>query len=123
MKFDLRTILALVILYFALSGYVPNLIGPAQKVTQVTYVYEKDDGGVPGFVGAALNRLNRLDPPILATPHEDDTKDESGEVPAQYKIATEAALKVGSNAVVVQAGEKVLKVIKPPTPEAMEALP
>lgn len=124
MKFDLRTILALAILYFAFKGYAPNLLpGPTQSVTAVTYVYEKDAGGVPPFIGAGLDRLNRLTPPILATPFEEDTLDSSGEVPDQYKLALRVAQEKGLPSLVVQAGEKVVKVIKDPKPEDMESLP
>jgi hypothetical protein len=97
----------------------------AQKATAVTYVYEKDSGGVPSAVGGALNQLNRREPPILATTFEEDTKDATGDTPHQYKPALIAAQAAGLPVLVVQAGDKVLKVIKDPKAEAevLEAVP
>jgi hypothetical protein len=95
-----------------------------QPVTAVTYVYEKDQGGIPSAVAAALNQLNRRVPPILATPFEEDTKDETGDTPHQYKPALIAAQAAGLPVLVVQAGDKVLKVIKAPKTdtEVLEAV-
>jgi hypothetical protein len=101
--------------------FLPSVIAPSQT-TQVTYVYEKDSGGVPSFVGAALNALNRREPPILATPFEEDTTDNDSQVPDQYKIALEAARKSGLPALVVQAGDKVVKAVKDPKPEDFESV-
>jgi hypothetical protein len=100
-----------------------SIPGVGGKVTAVTYVYEKDDGAVPSFVGAALDKLNRREPPILATPFEEDTTDSTGETPAQYKSAVTAARAAGLPSLVTQAGDKVIKVIKDPKPEDVEALP
>lgn len=58
-------------------------------VTAVTYVYEKDNGGVPSGVRVALDKLNRQG--ILATEFEDDTTDGDDDVPLQYQIALNAA--------------------------------
>lgn len=105
---------------FDLSSLVPG----SQRPTAVTYVYEKDTGGVPGFIGSGLSRLNLLDPPIMATPFEEDTLNSAtNAIPGPYKIPREAALKVGLPALVVQAGDKVLKVVKDPKPADIEALP
>lgn len=96
--------------------------GVASKVTQVTYVYEKDASFIPSGVQAALNRLNR-ERGILATSFERDTTDGSGEVPEQYKPAAESCEKFGLPLLVVQSGQKVLQVVKSPTTETsvMEA--
>jgi hypothetical protein len=60
---------------------------------------------------------------VVATVFEDDTRDGSGEVPDQYKVPLAAAQQAGLPALVVTAGDKVLKVAKDPKTEAevMEA--
>lgn len=79
------------------------------KVTRVTYVYEKDDGPVPSGVMAGLDTLNRRG--ILATTFEDDTTDGDGDVPLQYQAALKAAKEKGEKpALVVQAGATVKQV-------------
>jgi hypothetical protein len=85
------------------------------KISQVTYVYEKDDHAIPAPVQAALNKLNR-EKDIIATIFEQDTVDGDGEVPEQYKLALATAKKEGLPSLVVQAGPtKVVRVIKNPT--------
>jgi hypothetical protein len=76
-------------------------------------------------VGGALDKLNRREPPIMATAFEEDTKDATGETPHQYKPALIAAQAAGLPALVVQAGDKVLKVVKAPKTdtEVLEAVP
>jgi len=107
----------------AVGGYLPGLpslpsiIAPANQVTAVTYVYEKDSGGVPSGVLVALDRLNRENK-ILATAFEDDTLNGSGETPAQYKIALAAANEAGLPALVVQADSKVVRVVKAPNTDS-----
>jgi len=90
---------------------IPGILKPA-KVTQVTYVWEKDTSAIPRPVASALNKLNQLG--ILATDFEEDTVDGDDQVPDQYKIALEAARKAGLPSLVVQSGEKVVKVLKDP---------
>ena len=85
------------------------------KVTAATYVYEKGDTPIPSPVLAAIDKLNRLG--ILATTFEQDTKDGTGDVPEQYKAARTAAMNVGLPALVVVAGEKVLRTVKEPKTE------
>lgn len=94
----------------------------SQKVTAATYVYEKDDGGIPDEVQTGLDRLNR-ERKILATFFEQNTVDGTGEVPDQYKAPLEAAKKAGLPSLVATAGVKVVRVVKNPTTEAavMEA--
>lgn len=86
------------------------------KATAATYVFEKDDGGVPAPVTAALSKLNSSG--IRATPFEEDTTDGSGEVPDQYKVPLKAAQEAGLPALVVTAGARVLRVVKEPKTEA-----
>ncbi len=102
-------------------SWLPSIVS---KATQATYVYEKDTTGIPNEVATALNKLNR-ERKILATPHEHDTKNGNQTIPAQYKIAVPAAEAAGLPALVVQAGDRVLKVVKSPTTEAavLEAVP
>ena len=87
-------------------------------VTQATYVYEKDAGGVPRGVQFGLNQLNDRDPPILATAIDDDAVTGVDAFPEQYRIAVEAARKEGLPALVVQSGDRVVRVVKAPTTEA-----
>jgi len=124
-KFDLRTVLALALLYFAFKGNLPNIFPSTQKATAVTYVYEKDSGGIPNPVQAAFDKLNRdKDLSLVATFHEVDSTDGSGEIPDQYKVPVAAARESGLPAAVATAGEKVLKTVKAPQTEAdvMEVL-
>lgn len=93
-------------------GPVPN---PA-KVTAATFVYEKDQHVVPPPVLAALNKLNR-ERGIVATVFDKDVTDGGGEVPDQYRIALDAAKKVGLPALVVMTGSIVLRVVKDPKTE------
>lgn len=83
---------------------------PALKPTTATYVYEKDHGTPPSSVAAGLDKLNRQG--ILATAFEQDTKDGNGNTPTQYVVALAEAKKAGLPALVVQAGDKVLRVVK-----------
>lgn len=94
--------------------------GPPEetKVTQVTYVYEKDETAVPREVAKALGGINAKYLGVVASEFEDDTTAGGGAVPAQYRVALEAARKAGLPALVVQAGGKVLRVVKAPTTEA-----
>lgn len=96
---------------------------PTDKATAATYVYEKDDTAVPPPVLAGLNRLNR-EKKLLATLFEDDTTDGTGEIPEQYKVSLAAARQAGLPALVMTAGDKVLRVVKAPKTEqaVMEAL-
>ena len=90
----------------------PPVVVPVVKPDAVTFVYEKDSHAVPSGVMAALNTLNRAG--ILATIFEQDTKDGTEDTPEQYKIPLAAAQQAGLPALVVTAGNKVLKVVKDP---------
>lgn len=97
---------------------------PSDKVTTVTYVYEKDDTAVPSSIHAVLNRLNR-ERDITATVFEQNTFDGDDQIPEQYKAALSAAQHEGLPAIVVLAGSKVLRVLKDPKTdtEVWEAVP
>lgn len=97
---------------------------PTTPATAATYVYEKDVSAIPTAVLVGLNRLNR-ERKIVATLFERDTKDGDGDTPDQYRVPLAAAQKAGLPALVVTAGEQVLRVVKAPTTEAqvMEAAP
>jgi hypothetical protein len=120
-------VLALIVGLLLMRGQGCTIAPPVvtEKVTAVTYVYEKDSGGVPSAVGGALDKLNRREPPIMATAFEEDTKDATGDTPLQYKAALIAAQAAGLPVLVVQAGDKVLKVVKAPKTdsEVLEAVP
>lgn len=92
----------------------PAIVSPAEPASKVTYVYEKDDGGIPSGVAAAISKLNQQG--IEATVFEEDTTDSTGDTPEQYKIAKEAAQKAGLPALVVQSGNTA-KAIKGVTTE------
>lgn len=83
---------------------------------QVVYVYEKDDGPVPRPVAGALMSINLNESlKIEATEFESDTVDPDGDVPEQYQAALAAAKEAGLPALVVLAGDTVVKVIKNPS--------
>lgn len=92
-------------------------VDPNSPVTAATYVYEKDDTAVPTGVVTGINRLNR-ERNIIATLFEEDTRDGDGDVPDQYAVALAAATQAGLPAFIVQAGDKVLLVVKAPVTEA-----
>jgi len=89
-------------------------IGPSEKATSATYIYEKDDGPIPPAVLAGLNRLN-IERNIIATTLDDDVVDGSGDIPEQYKPVHEAAPEADRPALVVLAGKKAINVVKSPT--------
>lgn len=93
---------------------VPPVVVPVVKVTAVTYVYEKDQNAVPVQVMAALNQINR-EQAIKATVFEQNTTDGTNDTPEQYKVALAAAKAAGLPALVVQAGDKVIRTVKAPT--------
>jgi len=82
------------------------------NVTAAFYVFEKDDTVPPLEVRAALSTLNR-DKKINANLVERNATKNMVIVPAQYKIALEAAKDLPS--LVIMAGDKVLRQIKAPT--------
>jgi hypothetical protein len=86
------------------------------KATSVTYVYDFRSATIPPAVLSGLNRLNR-EKKIIATLYEDDNTNGKNEVPAQYKLALEAAKKAGMPALVVTDGVNVLAVVKSPATE------
>lgn len=96
---------------------------PTVTATSATYVYEKDIAPIPSAVSAALNRLNR-EQKIVATVFERDSRTGDGDVPAQYKPLIESARSAGLPALVVMAGDKVLRTVKDPKTEdaVMEAV-
>ena len=88
------------------------------RIDKVVYVYEKDDNVIPKPVAFAMQRLNDEYKDVVATEFEEDTLDGNDEIPDQYKIALAAARKAGLPALVIQAGDKVVKVVKKPETEA-----
>lgn len=92
---------------------------PTRKVSQVTYVFEKDDNNPPRPVSLALTKIN-VDSgyAIAASEFEDDTVNASGVTPKQYVTALAEARKVGLPALVVQSNGTVIRTLKSPTTEA-----
>jgi hypothetical protein len=123
--FDRLSWLALIVggLMLLNGGKLPVPTVSPQKATAVTYVYEKDVTAVPVPVLVAINRLNR-EKKVVASHFEEDTTDGDEQVPDQYKVPLKAAQDAGLPALVVTAGEKVLKVVKDPKTEqqVMEAV-
>lgn len=118
-------LLILAMAWLLLGGKLPSIPGiSTTKATAATYVFEKDQHVVPNAVEAALDKLNRQTPPIIATIHEVDATDETGAIPEQYKLVVPAAKEAGLPSLVVVGGDKVLKVVKAPTTEeqVMEAV-
>jgi len=92
-------------------------VNPPGTVTQVTFIYEKDDSVPPRAVQDALRDLNEAD--ILASAIDKDVSNGQGDMPEQYKIALDAA--AGKlPCLVVQAGDKILRVIEDPTAKDVE---
>lgn len=85
-----------------------------QPATAAVYVYEKDQGEPSADVMAALDRLNR-ERGIKATKFEQDIRDGDNEVPDQYQVPLAAAKEAGLPALVVLAGNEVLRVVSGPT--------
>lgn len=106
-------VIVLLVLQFQGGGLALPLPSTA---TAAVYVHEKSDTAVPAAVLAALNTLNRQG--IAATVFDKDTTDGSGETPDQYKAPLTAAKDAGLPALVVMAGERVLRTVKAPTTEA-----
>lgn len=109
-----QKLLILLAAWLLLSGKLPSISAPS-KVTAAVYTYEKNDGGIPPPVSAAINTLNRQG--IVATHDEVDTTDGDDQVPDQYKVSRPAAVAAGLPALVVMAGDKVLRTVKAPKTE------
>lgn len=102
----------------------PTKPPPTKKPTAVTYLYEKDQSDPPRAVQAALDRLNADGSGIVASVFEQDTTNGTGQVPAQYRVQSQAAKAVGLPCLIVVAGDQVLRVVKDPktADEVAEAL-
>ena len=109
------------VLAFQLQGPVvvdpdaPVVVQPDTTITAATYVYEKSATAVPAGVSTGIHRLNK-ERKIVATLYEQPAEGE--DVPDQYKVPLAAAKQAGLPALVVTAGDKVVRVAKSPTTEA-----
>ena len=92
--------------------------------TAAVYVYEKDQGSVPGPVSQALHRLNTERESFVASAVDQDIVTGGGTVPAQFQAAIAAARAAGLPALVILGESGVLRVLLNPTTEAeiMEAV-
>lgn len=90
---------------------------PPQTPTAATYIYEKDDGGIPSPVLTAIDKINR-EKKIVADFFEDDTVDGTGQTPQRYKSALAAARASGLPALVVTIGPGQFRIVKDPRTEA-----
>ena len=70
---------------------------------------------MPDGVKIGLDKLNQRG--IVATSVDQDQVDGDGDIPEQYKLAIPAAKQAGLPALVVQAGSKVVNVVKKPETE------
>ena len=106
------------------ARWLPPVVSQPAIATSAVYVYEKDDGAVPPAVAAGLNRLNR-EKKLFAVAVEDDDLDGKDRELSVYRTQIEAARKVGLPALVVMAGDKVLRVVQAPKTDAevVEAAP
>jgi hypothetical protein len=95
------------------------------KPTAAVYVYEKDRSTPPPAVTAALHRLNTERESFLASAVDQDVTTGTGTVPAQFQAAIGAAKTAGLPALVVLAGDQVLRVVRDPKTEVavLEAVP
>ncbi len=91
------------------------------EADQVTYVYEQRDQTVPRPIQAALQKLNQGGK-IKATAIDKDAKTSSGQVPSQYKNAITAAAESGIPCLVVESKGKVIRVVRNPKVEDVEAV-
>jgi hypothetical protein len=89
-----------------------NILTP-QQATAVVYVYEKDATPIPVQVKAALSQIN-LSKNIPATTFDVSGVDGQDQVPEQYIVPKAEAEKLGLPALVVMAGNEVVKTVKDP---------
>ncbi len=92
----------------------PTKPPPSLKATAAVYVWEKDQAQVPRGVAQALQAIN-AGGSVVATEFERDTVNGTGQTPAQYRAALDAAIKVGIPCLVVLAGDRVIRTVKAPT--------
>lgn len=71
------------------------------QVTRVTYVYEKNEGGVPPGVSFALREINEAGE-VIAAAIEQDITDASGSTPPQHSNAVTVAKRVGLPVLIVE---------------------
>ena len=108
-----RMRLFLVLLLCIAASHVDGGGSLFSKVTQATYVYEKDQGPIPRPVIGALVKINKAGV-VQATAMDKDVQNAAGQTPVQYVIALAAATEVGLPALVVQSGDTVVEVVKNP---------
>jgi hypothetical protein len=122
MNINKNTIVLFLLLFLFLRHN--GTIGSPSAITAVTYVSEKDEsGGVPPGVQYALREINQAGK-ISAAAIEADVVDSTGKTPPQYEIAVKSAKEAGLPSLVVQAGDRVVKIVSAPKHEeqVMEAI-
>lgn len=113
MKLRTTDILAVLLIGYLVAsnwGDLPDAIAPSKPVDAVTYVYDKNGGGVPAVVQAGLDKLGEREG-MIATAHEYGTTDGTGDTPEQYKVPEAEAKKAGVPALVAMAGGEVVRVV------------
>lgn len=92
---------------------IPPVV-PVETISKITYVYEKDEGGVPSAILAALSEVESSHASVTVSVFEDDTVDGTGQVPVQFQRAKEASDKYGRPCLVAESVERVVRVrLKP----------
>jgi hypothetical protein len=91
--------------------------------TAALYIYEKDQGSPPPPVAQALHRLNIERQSFVANAVDQHVTTGQGQTPAQFQAAIQAARAAGLPALVILAGDQVVRVIRDPRTETavMEA--
>lgn len=110
MKLRTTDILAVLLIGYLVAsnwGDLPDVIAPSKPVDAVTYVYDKNDGGVPAVVHAGIDKLGEREG-MVATVHEYEG---TGDTPEQYKIPEAEAKKAGMPALVATADGEVVRVV------------
>ncbi len=104
------------VVWISIKGDLPPPQKPPEtpvdaKADRVTYVYEREEGGVPRPISAKFRELSESG--ITANAVDIDTVNGLGQTPEQYKVAF-AAARGKLPAIVVQAGDKVIRVVEKP---------
>ncbi len=108
--------LLLALLLYSSQNQGCTISPPSRNVTQITYVYEKDQGAVPPAVTYALRQVNETTQ-VAATAFEKDQRDGDGQIPDQYQVALAAATEAGMPCLVVQVGDDVWEIVDNPQAE------
>jgi len=86
----------------------------APAIVRLTYVYEKDQGGIPPALAAAISDAELSSGSVRVGVFEEDSTTGAGNVPEQFRRAKEAADKYGKPCLVAESADAVVRVrLKP----------